>query len=257
MASGVALAASLIAGVLGWSAAARIAPLIAIASGGVYPARRALSALRLNALDMNVLMSIAVVGAIVIGEWLEAATVVFLFNLAQHLESRSMDRARQAIRTLMDLAPAEAVVVRHGIESRVSVEAIEIGEIVRVRPGEKIPIDGHVVAGGSDINQAPITGESLPVDKTAGDEVFAGTINGHGSLDVRAVRVGRDTTLAASFTWSRPPKHSVRPRRRLSIDSPVFTRRPSLASPSWSRSSLPSPVGVTLASGYTAPSCCW
>ena len=195
MASGVALAASLIAGVLGWSAPARIASLIAIASGGVYPARRALSALRLNALDMNVLMSIAVVGAIVIGEWLEAATVVFLFNLAQHLESRSMDRARQAIRTLMDLAPAEAVVVRHGIESRVSVDAIEIGEIVRVRPGEKIPIDGHVVAGGSDINQAPITGESLPVDKTSGDEVFAGTINGHGSLDVRAVRVGRDTTL--------------------------------------------------------------
>jgi len=195
MASGVALAASLVAGVLGWSAAARIASLIAIASGGVYPARRALSALRLNALDMNVLMSIAVVGAIVIGEWLEAATVVFLFNLAQHLESRSMDRARQAIRTLMDLAPAEAVVVRHGIESRVSVDAIEIGEIVRVRPGEKIPIDGHVVAGGSDINQAPITGESLPVDKTSGDEVFAGTINGHGSLDVRAVRVGRDTTL--------------------------------------------------------------
>ena len=195
MASGVALAASLIAGVLGWSAAAHIASLIAIASGGVYPARRALSALRLNALDMNVLMSIAVVGAIVIGEWLEAATVVFLFNLAQHLESRSMDRARQAIRTLMDLAPAEAVVVRHGIESRVSVDAIEIGEIVRVRPGEKIPIDGHVVAGGSDINQAPITGESLPVDKTSGDEVFAGTINGHGSLDVRAVRVGRDTTL--------------------------------------------------------------
>ena len=195
MASGVALAASLIAGVFGWSAAARIAPLIAIASGGVYPVRRALSALRLNALDMNVLMSIAVVGAIVIGEWLEAATVVFLFNLAQHLESRSMDRARQAIRTLMDLAPAEAVVVRHGIESRGSVDAIEIGEIVRVRPGEKIPIDGHVVAGGSDINQAPITGESLPVDKTSGDEVFAGTINGHGSLDVRAVRVGRDTTL--------------------------------------------------------------
>ena len=195
IASGVALTASLIADVLGWGAAARIAPLIAIASGGLYPARRALGALRLNALDMNVLMSIAVVGALVIGEWLEAATVVFLFNLAQHLESRSMDRARQAIRTLMDLAPAEAVVVRHGVESRVAVEAIEIGEIVRVRPGEKIPIDGPVVAGGSDVNQAPITGESLPVDKTSGDEVFAGTINGHGSLDVRAVRVGRDTTL--------------------------------------------------------------
>ena len=151
--------------------------------------------MRLNALDMNVLMSIAVLGALVIGEWSEAATVVFLFNLAQHLESRSMDRARQAIRTLMDLAPAEALVIRDGLESRVAVDAVEIGEIVRVRPGEKIPLDGEVVAGWSDVNQAPITGESLPVDKSVGDEVFAGTINGHGSLDIRAVRVGRDTTL--------------------------------------------------------------
>ncbi len=195
LASGVALAASLAAAALGWHLGARVASLIAVATGGLYPARRALSAMRLNALDMNVLMSIAVLGALAIGEWFEAATVVFLFNLAQHLESRSMDRARQAIRTLMDLAPAEAVVVRQGLESRVPVEAVGIGEIVRVRPGEKIPLDGEVISGGSDVNQAPITGESLPVDKGAGDEVFAGTINGHGSLDIRAARVGRDTTL--------------------------------------------------------------
>jgi Cd2+/Zn2+-exporting ATPase len=195
VASGIALGVGLAAGALGWQLAARVASLAAIASGGIYPARRALSAMRLNALDMNVLMSIAVLGALVIGEWSEAATVVFLFNLAQHLESRSMDRARQAIRTLMDLAPAEAIVVRHGLESRVPVDTVEMGEIVRVRPGEKIPLDGEVVGGGSDVNQAPITGESLPVDKIAGDEVFAGTINGHGSLDIRAVRVGRDTTL--------------------------------------------------------------
>jgi Cd2+/Zn2+-exporting ATPase len=194
--SGVALAVVLAAGALSWDPVARLASAIAIATGGFHPARRALTAMRLNALDMNVLMSVAVLGALVIGEWAEAATVVFLFNLAQHLESRSMDRARQAIRTLMDLAPAEAVVVRHGQESRVSVDTIEIGEIVRVRPGEKIPLDGEVIAGGSDVNQAPITGESLPVDRGLGDEVFAGTINGQGSLDIRAVRVGRDTTLS-------------------------------------------------------------
>ncbi len=122
--------------------------------------------MRLNALDMNVLMSIAVLGALVIGEWSEAATVVFLFNLAQHLESHSMDRARQAIRSLMDLAPAEAVVDPAAGSSRGSrSRRSQIGEIVRVRPGEKIPLDGEVVAGGSDVNQAPITGESLPVDK--------------------------------------------------------------------------------------------
>jgi Cd2+/Zn2+-exporting ATPase len=195
VASGVALAVSLAAGAFDWALGARIGSAIAIATGGIHPARRALSAMRLNALDMNVLMSIAVLGALVIGEWSEAATVVCLFNLAQHLESHSMDRARQAIRTLMDLAPAEAVVIRNGLELRVAVDAVDIGEIVRVRPGEKIPLDGEVIAGGSDVNQAPITGESLPVDKGLGDEVFAGTINGHGSLDIRAVRIGRDTTL--------------------------------------------------------------
>jgi Zn2+/Cd2+-exporting ATPase len=195
VASGVALAVSLVAATLGWTLVARIASAIAIVSGGIHPARRALSAMRLNALDMNVLMSIAVLGALVIGEWSEAATVVFLFNLAQHLESHSMDRARQAIRTLMDLAPAEALVIRDGVESRVAIDAVDVGAVVRVRPGEKIPLDGEVIAGSSDVNQAPITGESLPADKRVGDEVFAGTINGHGSLDIRAVRVGRDTTL--------------------------------------------------------------
>ena len=195
IASGVALAVSLVAAALGWTLAARVGSAIAIAAGGIHPARRAVSAMRLNALDMNVLMSIAVLGALVIGEWSEAGTVVFLFNLAQHLESRSMDRARQAIRTLIDLAPAEALVIRDRLESRVAVDAVEVGAIVRVRPGEKIPLDGEVIAGSSDVNQAPITGESLPADKSVGDEVFAGTINGHGSLDIRAVRVGRDTTL--------------------------------------------------------------
>jgi Zn2+/Cd2+-exporting ATPase len=190
-----ALVAGLAAGFAGLAIPSRALALIAIVTGGVNPARRAWSALSLRTLDMNVLMSVAVLGALAIGQWSEAATVVVLFGLAQYLESRSMDRARNAIRALMDLAPAEAVVIRGQGEQCVSIEDVGIGERIRIRPGEKIPLDGVVVSGASDVNQAPITGESLPVDKAVGDDVFAGTINGRGTLDVRVTRVGRDTTL--------------------------------------------------------------
>ena len=168
----------------------------AVATGGVYPARRALGSLRTRSLDINALMAIAVIGAVAIGEWAEAGTVVFLFALAQYLESRSMDRARHAIRALMDLTPLEATVVRDGHDRRVAVDDVAIGDLLRIRPGEKVPLDGAVVAGGSDVNQAPITGESLPVDKHPGDELFAGTINGRGWLEMRVTRLRRDTTLA-------------------------------------------------------------
>ncbi len=196
IASGVSLAAAIVAGWLGWPIASRVLALATVAAGGAYPASRAWRALRYSALDMNVLMTIAVVGAIAIGQWSEAATVVFLFALAQHLESHSMDRARNAIRALMDLTPPEAAVLRNGTEVRVPVDQVVLGERLRVRPGEKIPLDGRVVSGASDVNQAPITGESLPVDKRPGDEVFAGTINGHGAIEVETTRLVRDTTLA-------------------------------------------------------------
>jgi len=196
IASGVSLAAAIVAGWLGWPIASRVLALATVAAGGAYPASRAWRALRYSALDMNVLMTIAVVGAIAIGQWSEAATVVFLFALAQHLESHSMDRARNAIRALMDLTPPEAAVLRNGTEVRVPVDQVVLGERLRVRPGEKIPLDGRVAAGASDVNQAPITGESLPVDKRPGDEVFAGTINGHGAIEVETTRLVRDTTLA-------------------------------------------------------------
>jgi Cd2+/Zn2+-exporting ATPase len=147
-------------------------------------------------LDINVLMLVAVIGAMLIGEWSEGATVTFLFAFAQILEARSMDRARHAIRALMDLSPPEAVVRRGSREVRVPVEAVRVDEILLVKPGEKIPLDGVVVSGTSPVNQAPITGESLPVDKSAGDDVFAGTINGYGALDVRVTHLRQDTTLA-------------------------------------------------------------
>ena len=121
---------------------------------------------------------------------------MFLFAVAQALEARTLDRARNAIRALMDLTPADALVRDAAGERRVGVDDIAIGAVIVVRPGEKIPLDGEVVAGQSAVNQAPVTGESLPVDKAPGDEVFAGTINGRGALDVRVTRLRRDTTLA-------------------------------------------------------------
>ncbi len=196
LASGVALAMSLLASAAGWPLSARVAALVAIGVGGVPSLGRAIAAVRLRTFDMHVLMTFAVVGALAIGEWLEGATVVFLFGLAQYLESRSMERARHAIRALMDLTPAEASVVRDSREARVTADEVRIGEHIRVRPGEKVPLDGLVVGGDSDVNQAPITGESLPVDKHAGDEVYAGSINGHGALEIRVTRLRRDTALA-------------------------------------------------------------
>ena len=180
----------------GQDVAAAVCFLAATMAGGLYPVRRAVTALRMRTVDINVLMVIAVVGALVLGELLEAASVVFLFALAQWLEVRTLERARQAIRALVDLAPRQARVVRDGVEQLLAVEDLRIGDEVLVRPGDKIPVDGIVASGHSDVNEAPITGESLPVDKAHGDEVLAGTINGHGALDITVTRLGRDTRLA-------------------------------------------------------------
>jgi Cd2+/Zn2+-exporting ATPase len=170
--------------------------VLSIAVGGVFTVRRAVVSARARSLDINVLMVVAVAGAIVLGEWSEAASVVFLFALAQLLEARAMDRARGAISALMELAPAEAVVYRGGREARVPVDEVEVGDTVIVRPGEKVPLDGRVAGGDSYVNQAPVTGESIPVEKQPGDEVFAGTINGRGALDVLVTRLRADSTLA-------------------------------------------------------------
>ena len=168
----------------------------AAVAGGIFPARRAVVAIRSRSLDINTLMVVAVVGALLLGEWLEAASVVFLFAVAQWLEVRTLERARQAIRALIDLSPREAIVKQGGAERQVAVDDIRVGDEILVRPGGKVPLDGVIVSGQSDVNEAPLTGESLPADKGPGDEIFAGTINGHGALDVRVTRVVRDTRLA-------------------------------------------------------------
>lgn len=195
--SGVSLLLGITLQWLGVSMVGSVAAYVTAAvTGGIFPARRAYASLRTFNLDINALMVVAVIGAMLLGEWAEAGTVVFLFSIAQWLESRSMDRAREAIRALMDLTPDEARIRHHDHEEVVPVERIEIGAVMLIRPGEKIPLDGEIVRGQSDVNQAPITGESLPADKGPGDEVFAGTINGHGALEVAVTRKRRDTTLA-------------------------------------------------------------
>ena len=192
-----ALALGLIAEWTGGPAALAIACFVAsLGAGTALTARKAATAVRARAVDINVLMLIAAAGAVWLGQWSEAATVVFLFSVAQALEARTLDRARFAIRALMDLTPADALVRDGAGDRRMSAEQVVPGMIVVVRPGDKIPLDGQVVAGHSPVNQAPITGESLPIEKAPGDDVFAGTINGRGALEVRVTRVRRDTTLA-------------------------------------------------------------
>jgi Cd2+/Zn2+-exporting ATPase len=196
LACGGLLAVAAVLGVFGLPYAALPFYLAAVAAGITYPLRRALTAARARTLDINVLMVIAVAGALALGDWPEAASVVFLFALAQWLEVRTMEHARQAIRALIDLAPREALVRRNGREQRIPVDAVTPGDEIIVRPGEKVPLDGVVLGGRSDVNEAPLTGESRPIDKVPGDEVYAGTINGHGAIEVRVLRLGRDSRLA-------------------------------------------------------------
>ena len=176
--------------------AARALYLVSIFCGLWFVAPRALAALRRLRADMNLLMCIAVAGAIVLGEWFEAASVSFLFALALLLEHWSTARARRAIESLIEVSPQRALCKFGGQLRDVPVAEVQPGAIIVVRPGEKIPLDGRVTEGRSSVNQAPITGESAPVGKAPGDEVFAGTVNGEGLLEFQADRAADDTTLA-------------------------------------------------------------
>lgn len=169
----------------------------AILVGGRRVARAAWQALRrARALDMNALMTIAVVGAMALGEFAEGAMTILLFSIGEWLEGYSADRARRAVRALVALAPAEATRLVEGREERAPVEALVVGDLLLVRPGERIPMDGVIREGHSAVDQAPITGESLPVDKGPGAEVYAGSINGAGALTVQVSRLSQDNTLS-------------------------------------------------------------
>jgi Cd2+/Zn2+-exporting ATPase len=168
----------------------------AYVAGGVFGAKTAIESLRERRIDVDMLMVLAALGAAAIGQWQEGAVLLFLFSLSNVLQDYAIGRSRQAIRSLFKLYPNEAHVVRDGREQVVPVNDIRVGEVVLIKPGERIPVDGVVRAGRSAVNQAPITGESMPVDKAAGDKVFAGTLNTHGLLDVQATQPASDTTLA-------------------------------------------------------------
>ncbi|WZE72722.1 heavy metal translocating P-type ATPase [Macrococcus sp. CCM 2573] len=146
--------------------------------------------------DMKTLMTVAVIGGAIIGEWAEVSVVVILFAISEALERFSMDKARQSIRSLMDIAPKEALVRRKGQEMMIHVDDIAVGDIMIVKPGQKIAMDGMVVSGYSAVNQAAITGESVPVEKAVDDEVFAGTLNEEGLLEVEITKLVEDTTIS-------------------------------------------------------------
>jgi Cd2+/Zn2+-exporting ATPase len=171
--------------------------LIAVASCGLDTYRKGWIAIRNKDLNINALMSIAVSGALLLGQWPEAAMVMVLFTVAELIEAKSLDRARHAIEGLMQLAPNTASVQQaDGSWRDVEIQSIREGDVVRVKPGERIGLDGVIAHGSSTINQAPITGESLPVEKTVGDTVFAGTINTAGSFEYRVTATSANTTLA-------------------------------------------------------------
>lgn len=170
--------------------------LISIAAGGRDTLRKGVVALRTFTLNINFLMTIAVVGAVCIGQWPEAAMVTFLFGLAEMVEAFSLERARNAIRGLMEMSPETATIQEGGQWHQVKVESVQIGQTVRVKPGERIPLDGEVTQGASTVNQAPITGESIPVEKAVGDTVFAGSVNERGAFEFRVTSDAGHSTLA-------------------------------------------------------------
>jgi Cd2+/Zn2+-exporting ATPase len=168
----------------------------AYATGGFYTLRDTLQSLKSRRFDIDSLMIVAAAGAAALGAWEEGALLLFLFSLGHALEHMAMDRARKAIEALAELAPKTALVQRDSLEIEVRVDELQRGDHVIVKPGQRIPADGQVVSGSSAVDQAPVTGESMPVDKQQGDKVFAATVNGEGVLVLEVTRLARESTLA-------------------------------------------------------------
>ena len=211
----VAIVASLFGERLGASQAVMLSlGVIAFLAGGFYGAKSAIESLRAGELDVDLLMILAALGAAFIGQWREGAILLFLFSLSNVLQDYAINRSRRAIRGLFELYPATAKVKRgNGIEE-LAIGEIVSGDIVLIEPGERIPVDGQVIAGNSTVDESPITGESMPVDKMFGDAVFAGALNKQGILDVRSLRSAEQTTLARIIRLVEEAQDSKAPTER-------------------------------------------
>lgn len=220
--SGVFLGMGLL---LDWTNYSNISPYffaISMVTGGHYVYRSAVNSLAGKVLDMNVLMTISSIGAVLIGEWSEAAAVVFLFSVGNMLQAFTLEKTRSSISKMMEMSPREARVLSpNGVEQMVSISEVKVGDMVLVKPGEYIPVDGIVAEGFSWVNQAPITGESKPVEKTADDGVFAGTVNNEGILKVVVKHIASDSTLAKMIDMVEEAQSRKAPFQQL-VD--VFTR---------------------------------
>ncbi len=188
--------------------------LISYAAGGFYGLRDGLITLRRGRIDVDLLMVLAAAGAALVGQWREGATLLFLFSLSNVLQDYAIGRSRQAIRGLLKLYPADARVRRGGRIETIPVGKIRVGEIVLIQPGERLPVDGVIRAGRSTVDQSPITGESMPVEKVSGDRVFAGTLNQQGALDVEALQPASDTVLSRIIKMVEEAQDSKAPTER-------------------------------------------
>ncbi len=213
--AGLLLLAGWLAGLAGAPRTLSLGLLLgAYAAGGFYTLRDAWQSVKSRSFDIDTLMIVAAAGAAALGAWAEGALLLFLFSLGHALEHMAMDRARKAIEALADLAPKTAVVQRDGAEIEVRVEELRRGDRVIVKPGQRIPADGQVAAGNSAVDQAPVTGESMPVDKQPGDKVFAGTVNGEGVLTVEVTKLAQESTLARMVTMVAEAQTQKSPTQR-------------------------------------------
>jgi Cd2+/Zn2+-exporting ATPase len=186
----------------------------AYVTGGTFGLLGALASLRHRRLEVDMLMILAALGAAVVGEWRDGALLLFLFSLSNVLQDYAIGRSRQAIRGLFKLYPSEAKVRRGDDVQTIKIDAIRVGDIVLIEPGERLPVDGVVREGRSAVDQSPITGESMPVDKFPGERIFAGTLNGQGALDVEALQAASDTVLARIIKLVEEAQDSKAPTER-------------------------------------------
>ena len=187
---------------------------VAFFAGGLFGAKSALASLRERKIDVDMLMVLAALGAASIGNWMEGAVLLFLFSLSNVLQDYAIGRSRNAIQSLFKLYPEVATIRRSDSELTVPFNQIRLTDVVLIEPGARIPVDGTVLNGRSAVDQSPITGESIPVDKQPGDRVFAGTLNKQGILDVRPTKLATETTLARIIQMVEEANESKAPTER-------------------------------------------